>query len=112
MLLHGFMVRALPGSTNGALCLSTKTEPNVPFTARNVWHLVQVIKPKFLEFAGLFPRAIYLKVDVDLCAETAGKMGVSSMPTFKVLEGGEEVASVRGANEAALKSMLSKHCSA
>jgi hypothetical protein len=31
---------------------------------------------------GKYPKAVFLKVDVDVCEETAMGQGVSAMPTF------------------------------
>ena len=59
-----------------------------------------------------FLQAIFVKVDVDECPETAEFLRVKAMPTFKVLKGsrGEEVAAVLGARDSELKAMLDKHC--
>jgi thiol-disulfide isomerase/thioredoxin len=42
----------------------------------------QSIAPVFEQLAGKYPRAIFLKVDVGKCQETAASQGVSAMPTF------------------------------
>lgn len=36
----------------------------------------------FEQLARKYPRAIFLKVDVDKCQETAASQGVTAMPTF------------------------------
>lgn len=41
-----------------------------------------MIAPFFESLPSKFPNAIFLKVDVDKCAETAAAQGVSAMPTF------------------------------
>lgn len=38
--------------------------------------------PVFQQYAAKYPRAVFLKVDVDQCQETAAAQGVSAMPTF------------------------------
>lgn len=42
----------------------------------------QRIAPLFEQFPTKYPRAIFLKVDVDKCQDTAASQGVSAMPTF------------------------------
>lgn len=42
----------------------------------------QRIAPFFEQLPAKFPRAVFLKVDVDRCAETASAQGISAMPTF------------------------------
>jgi len=72
----------------------------------------QAIAPAFVALAAAHPRAVYVKVDVDTCPDTAAACRVSAMPTFVVLAGGNEVAKVTGANRGDLQAMLEKHCSA
>nr|CAH7737536.1 unnamed protein product [Callosobruchus chinensis] len=38
--------------------------------------------PVFQQLAGKYPKAVFLKVDVDQCQDTAAAQGVSAMPTF------------------------------
>jgi thioredoxin 1 len=45
----------------------------------------------------------FVKVDVDAQPEIAAKYGISAMPTFLVIKGGNVVETVRGANPPALK---------
>lgn len=40
------------------------------------------IAPLFEQLPTKYPKAVFLKVDVDKCAETAATQGVSAMPTF------------------------------
>jgi len=40
------------------------------------------IAPFYDELSNKFPRAVFLKVDVDVCTETAGAHSVTAMPTF------------------------------
>lgn len=40
------------------------------------------IAPVFESLARKYPRAVFLKVDVDECQETAQQQGVTAMPTF------------------------------
>lgn len=38
--------------------------------------------PVFQQYATKYMKAVFLKVDVDKCQETAAAQGVSAMPTF------------------------------
>lgn len=38
--------------------------------------------PIFQQYATKYVKAVFLKVDVDKCQETASAQGVSAMPTF------------------------------
>lgn len=42
----------------------------------------QRIAPHFEQLPDKYPRAVFLKVDVDKCQDTAAAQGVSAMPTF------------------------------
>lgn len=42
----------------------------------------QRIAPVFQQLATKYPRAVFIKIDVDQCQETAAAQGVSAMPTF------------------------------
>lgn len=42
----------------------------------------QRIAPEFEKLPKKYPRAVFLKVDVDKCQDTASSQGVRAMPTF------------------------------
>lgn len=42
----------------------------------------QRMAPIFQQYAAKYVKAVFLKVDVDQCQETAAAQGVSAMPTF------------------------------
>lgn len=42
----------------------------------------QRIAPVFQQLAGKYLKAVFIKIDVDKCQETAAAQGVSAMPTF------------------------------
>lgn len=42
----------------------------------------RTIAPLYDQLPSKYPRAIFLKVDVDKCSDTAAGQGVSAMPTF------------------------------
>lgn len=63
-----------------------------------------MIAPIFHELSNeLGSRVQFIKVDVDENPEAAQKYGVSAMPTFLFIKGGEEVDRLMGANSDRLK---------
>ena len=66
------------------------------------------IAPKYAAMAGQFQQAKFLKVDVDECKDVAQQYGVKSMPTFKLFKAGKEVDSLSGADDGALREMVTK----
>jgi thioredoxin 1 len=69
----------------------------------------QRIAPAFEKLSLDFPHVTFVKVDVDENQETAMECGVSAMPTFKAYVAGKEVGIVRGADEAALRALVTQH---
>ncbi|KAG8464988.1 hypothetical protein KFE25_012351 [Diacronema lutheri] len=67
------------------------------------------IAPVFEALAAEFPHADFVKVDVDENQETAAACGITAMPTIKAYKDGKEAASMRGADEAALREMVVAH---
>ena len=63
-----------------------------------------MIAPIFHELSNeLGSRVQFIKVDVDENPEAAQKYGVSAMPTFLFIKGGEEVDMLMGPNSDRLK---------
>jgi thioredoxin 1 len=69
----------------------------------------QRIAPAFAAMADEMPDVIFVKADVDELGDFAAEMGVSSMPTFLLFRGGEEVATMRGADEEGLRALIAEH---
>jgi len=66
-----------------------------------------LMAPVFVNFAQTVgDKAIFVKVNVDECEDTADLYKVSSMPTFAIIKNGEFVKRVTGANPAKLAQML------
>jgi len=72
----------------------------------------QKIAPVFAKFSMDYPAAVFLKVDVDQCKQSAEKYAVSAMPTFVFLKGGVPIDKLSGADPNALKEMIKKHLGA
>ncbi|KAK7096274.1 thioredoxin-like protein 1 [Littorina saxatilis] len=66
------------------------------------------IAPKFAEFGVAYPKALFLKVDVDQCPETAQGQGVTAMPTFIFYRNKVKIDMLRGADPAALEEKIKK----
>eukprot|EP00903_Cladosiphon_okamuranus_P005798 g5745.t1 len=67
------------------------------------------IAPVYKEMAKEFPKAVFLKVNVDNNKETAQKYAVQSMPTFVMLKNGKKVDEIKGAGEDALRQAISRN---
>ncbi|XP_025084263.1 thioredoxin-like protein 1 [Pomacea canaliculata] len=66
------------------------------------------IAPKFAEFSASYSKALFLKVDVDQCPETAQGQGVTAMPTFIFYRNKVKIDSLRGADPGALEEKIRK----
>ncbi|XP_015793420.1 thioredoxin-like protein 1 [Tetranychus urticae] len=66
----------------------------------------QVIAPVFAQLSTKYPRAVFLKVDVDQCQESAHSQGVNAMPTFIFYRNKVKLATIQGANAAALEAKI------
>lgn len=64
------------------------------------------IAPVFDELSRRYPAAIFLKVDVDQCSDTATAQGVSSMPTFIFYKNKMKIGQVSGTDANALEAKI------
>ncbi|CAG9110074.1 hypothetical protein JYU34_010861 [Plutella xylostella] len=69
----------------------------------------QRIAPFFEQLPAKFPRAVFLKVDVDRCAETASAQGISAMPTFIFYRNRTRIDRLQGADTASLESKVRQY---
>lgn len=69
-----------------------------------------MIAPRVAEFSKAYPQAKFYQIDIDQLPETAGDLGIRSMPTFIFFKGGKEVDRVVGADpvklEGGIKSLI------
>jgi len=68
----------------------------------------RMIAPIFEQMAKDFPDVTFIKVDVDEGQDVAAQAGVSCMPTFMFYKDGKKVEQIEGADEAKLKSTVTK----
>ncbi|KAK3713413.1 hypothetical protein QZH41_008512, partial [Actinostola sp. cb2023] len=66
------------------------------------------IAPVFEQYSLKYLNAVFLKVDVDECQETASKQGVSAMPTFQFFKGQTKVDELTGADPKKLEEKIKK----
>lgn len=66
------------------------------------------IAPFFSQLALKYPKVVFLKVDVDKCAQTSESAGVSAMPTFIFYRNKTKIDSLRGADQNALGEKVKK----
>jgi thioredoxin len=64
------------------------------------------IAPLVDELSTKYPRAVFLKVDVDVCTETASTHSVTAMPTFIFFKNGSVVDKLEGADNTALEAKV------
>ncbi|XP_061399472.1 thioredoxin-like protein 1 [Musca vetustissima] len=69
----------------------------------------QRIAPHFEMLPNKYPKAIFLKVDVDKCPETAAAQGVSAMPTFIFYRNRTKIDRIQGADINALEQKIQEH---
>lgn len=67
------------------------------------------IAPLFEQLPAKYPKAVFLKVDVDKCSETASSQGVSAMPTFIFYRARTKIDRMQGADINALEAKIQKH---
>ncbi|XP_005111329.1 thioredoxin-like protein 1 isoform X1 [Aplysia californica] len=68
----------------------------------------RAIAPAFADMSTRYPKAVFLKVDVDQCQETAQREGVSAMPTFIFYRNKVKVDLMRGADASMLEEKIKK----
>jgi thioredoxin len=68
----------------------------------------QRIAPLFEQMASKYSNAIFLKVDVDKCPESAAANGVTAMPTFIFFRNAVKIDMQRGGDPATLEQKITK----
>lgn len=64
------------------------------------------VAPLYDELSNKYDRAVFLKVDVDKCQETAASQGVSAMPTFILYRNKVKVGKIQGADITAVETKI------
>jgi thioredoxin 1 len=65
--------------------------------------------PVFAAMSTQFGKCCFAKVNVDDAKDLAKDLGITSMPTFKIFKGRQEVATAQGWNEAGMRAALLEH---
>ncbi|KAI4302544.1 hypothetical protein MLD38_038273 [Melastoma candidum] len=68
----------------------------------------RVISPIFTSLAEKYPKAVFLKVDIDEARDAASAWNISSVPTFFFLRDGKEVDRVVGADKNTLERKIAQ----
>ncbi|XP_049764337.1 thioredoxin-2-like [Schistocerca cancellata] len=58
----------------------------------------KIMSPRVTELANAHDDVIFIKVNIDECDEIVKRYGISSIPTFVFIKGGEKLDSLIGAN--------------
>ncbi|KAL4216514.1 Thioredoxin-like protein 1 [Mactra antiquata] len=66
------------------------------------------IASTYEQYSQKYPKAVFLKVDVDTCPETAQSQGVTAMPTFIFYRNKVKIDSQRGADPVGLEEKIKK----
>ncbi|KAK9883962.1 hypothetical protein WA026_004899 [Henosepilachna vigintioctopunctata] len=69
----------------------------------------QRIAPVFQQLSVKYVNAVFLKIDVDKCQETAATQGVSAMPTFIFYRNRTKVDRLQGADATALENKIQQY---
>lgn len=64
------------------------------------------IAPIFEQLSLKYPKAVFLKVDVDECTETASVQGIHSMPTFIFYRRRTKLGQIEGSDPIGLESKI------
>ncbi|KAK3228326.1 hypothetical protein Dsin_008188 [Dipteronia sinensis] len=67
------------------------------------------ISPVYTSCASNYPKAVFLKVDIDEARDVAARWNVSSVPTFFFIKNGKEIDKVVGADKSALERKIAQH---
>lgn len=69
----------------------------------------QRMAPVFQQLSTKYANAVFLKIDVDKCQDTASSQGVSAMPTFIFYRNKAKIDRVQGADPAGLENKIKQH---
>lgn len=67
------------------------------------------MSPLYTSWAGKYPKAVFLKVDIDEARDAAATWNIGSVPTFIFIKKGNEVDKVIGADKNSLEKKIALH---
>lgn len=95
------------GHASESHLFSSKMNPNsIPFHPANDQYFSVFL---CRQLPAKYPRAVFLKVDVDKCQDTAAAQGVSAMPTFVFYRNKAKIDRLQGADMAGLEHKIRQH---
>lgn len=69
----------------------------------------RVIAPVFSSLASNYPKAVFLKVDIDEVRDAAAEWNISSVPSFFFVKNGKEIDKIVGADKSSLEKKIAQH---
>lgn len=69
------------------------------------------MSPLYTNLAAKYPKALFLKIDIDEASDVAAKWNISSVPTFFFTKNGKEIDKVVGADKSSLETKIAKYAS-
>ncbi|KAK9925727.1 hypothetical protein M0R45_022995 [Rubus argutus] len=67
------------------------------------------ISPLYTSLAEKYPKAVFLKIDIDAARDVAASWNISSVPAFFFVRNGKEIDKVVGADKAALERKIAQY---
>lgn len=67
------------------------------------------VSPLYTSLARKYPKAVFLKIDIDEARDAAARWNISSVPSFFFVKNGKEVDKLIGADKASLERKIAQH---
>lgn len=67
------------------------------------------VSPLYTSLAEKYPKAVFLKIDIDAARDVGASWNISSVPAFLFVRNGKEIDKVVGADKAALERKIAQY---